>query len=524
MKLVRAIVILVTSLLLVPVVLAQHGTVTTSGVGTTGVQIESDSSYPDVSVKTGNSTTSGFRVFNSSNTTLLSVNATGDVAVGTSATPPERFYVFKDADARTIAMVENPNSGANASAGFHAQAGPAVVRLQAHGIGRTTTIRYGLTSLAGWSELYTTNGNGLVVGTYNAAPLVLGTSSANRLHITADGKVGLGTANPSTNMNVYAGPTADALIALGADASAAGPGMSIGYAGQSLGRGIGVISVRPDASATAPNPSLRFMTADVQRMIVTADGKIGVGTTSPSSAFDVVGNVAGVGLRAIDPSAINTGFGAGVEFAGKYDVAGNYSTYGMIRGSRQNVPAGDRTGRLSLQTSDNAGALVEVARFSPGSMVVTGNAHFNGIVTGTEIRATYQDVAEWVPSRNDLEPATVVVLDEVLGNGVKPSHRAYDTTVAGVVSARPGIALGEAGVGKEQIATTGRVRVKVDATVAPIRVGDLLVTSDKSGFAMKSIPVDIAGISMHRPGTIVGKALESIESGEGEILVLLSLQ
>ena len=41
---------------------------------------------------------------------------------------------------------------------------------------------------------------------------------------------------------------------------------------------------------------------------------------------------------------------------------------------------------------------------------------------------------------------------------------------------------------------------------------------------MKSEPVDVAGIQMHRPGTIVGKALEPLLGGEGEILVLLSLQ
>jgi hypothetical protein len=55
-------------------------------------------------------------------------------------------------------------------------------------------------------------------------------------------------------------------------------------------------------------------------------------------------------------------------------------------------------------------------------------------------------------------------------------------------------------------------------------VGDLLVTSDSEGVAMKSIPVDLGGTQIHRPGTIIGKALEPLASGTGEILVLLSLQ
>jgi len=133
-------------------------------------------------------------------------------------------------------------------------------------------------------------------------------------------------------------------------------------------------------------------------------------------------------------------------------------------------------------------------------------------------------VAEWVPSAAHLPAATLVVLDPARSNHVIASTRAYDTTVAGVVSAQPGISLGEPGAAKALVATTGRVRVRVDATKQPISIGDLLVTSDKPGVAMKSIPLDIQGIALHRPGTVVGKALEPLTGGEGEILVLLSLQ
>ena len=58
----------------------------------------------------------------------------------------------------------------------------------------------------------------------------------------------------------------------------------------------------------------------------------------------------------------------------------------------------------------------------------------------------------------------------------------------------------------------------------PIKIGDLLVTSGKKGVAMKSQPVKVRGAFLHRPGTIIGKALEPLAKGKGEILVLLSLQ
>lgn len=74
------------------------------------------------------------------------------------------------------------------------------------------------------------------------------------------------------------------------------------------------------------------------------------------------------------------------------------------------------------------------------------------------------------------------------------------------------------------VATTGRAKVKVDATRARIRAGDILVTSDSEGIAMRSEPIDLGGAKFHRPGTIVGKALEPLDKGTGQILVLLSLQ
>ena len=154
-----------------------------------------------------------------------------------------------------------------------------------------------------------------------------------------------------------------------------------------------------------------------------------------------------------------------------------------------------------------------------------GNATFGGNVTvNGNIGAKYQDVAEWVPSRQELVAGTVVTLDTDKSNQVMASNQAYDTRVAGVVSAQPGITLGEAGAGKLLVATTGRVKVKVDATRSPIRIGDLLVTSDKEGFAMKSEPMMIGGRQIHTPGTLIGKALEPLPRGTGEILVLLSLQ
>jgi len=154
----------------------------------------------------------------------------------------------------------------------------------------------------------------------------------------------------------------------------------------------------------------------------------------------------------------------------------------------------------------------------------TGNITAAGTIEGTNVKARYQDVAEWVDSSQELAAGTVVVLDANVSNQVIASTHAYDSGVAGVISLQPGIALGEHGEGRVLVATTGRVKVKVDASKGPIKIGDLLVTSDKEGVAMKSIPIEVGGARIHRPGTLIGKALEPLARGTGEILVLLSLQ
>lgn len=165
--------------------------------------------------------------------------------------------------------------------------------------------------------------------------------------------------------------------------------------------------------------------------------------------------------------------------------------------------------------------LLDVRSLGTSKFTVDGNGN---VSAAGNIAAKYQDLAEWVPAAEDLAAGTVVVLDSTKSNQVISSHKSYDTRVAGVISAQPGITLGEKGDNKVLVATTGRVLVNVDATNGPIEIGDLLVTSDREGVAMKSQPVEIGGVQIHRPGTLIGKALEPLASGTGKILVLLSLQ
>ena len=277
-------------------------------------------------------------------------------------------------------------------------------------------------------------------------------------------------------------------------------------------------------------------------MRVQNDGLVGVGTSSPKAkvhafapsgpaAFraengDVAGNSATMAVDGVlGPYLVAHTDTAGLSTAA---YAAHRMTFGASTFAIAYSPATAVnqqrawTNHLLIDTSGKVG----IGRDVPGAALdVNGDVLVSGTLTAQHvIGAQYQDIAEWVPANEAMRPGTVVVIDPGRENGVMSSTRAYDTSVAGVVSAQPGVILGAAGPSKEQIATTGRVRVRADATRGAIHAGDLLVTSDKPGTAMRSEPIDVNGRKIHQPGTIIGKALQPLASGEGEILVLLSLQ
>jgi hypothetical protein len=128
-------------------------------------------------------------------------------------------------------------------------------------------------------------------------------------------------------------------------------------------------------------------------------------------------------------------------------------------------------------------------------------------------------------SVSEIKPGMVLSIDPLRIGHLRVSETEYDPTVAGIVSGaggvKTGMLMGQSGSvadGKFAVALTGRVWCQVDASYDSVTPGDLLTTSGTPGHAMK------ATASGRMQGAIIGKAMSSLESGTGLVLVLVSLQ
>jgi hypothetical protein len=122
-----------------------------------------------------------------------------------------------------------------------------------------------------------------------------------------------------------------------------------------------------------------------------------------------------------------------------------------------------------------------------------------------------------------LAPGDVVEIDSKNGAAFRLSSHPNSSSVGGVISTRPGVSLNtsttehEAASGMPRLALSGRVPVKATSENGTIRPGDLLVSSSTPGHAMRAP-------ESPRAGTVIGKAMQALNSEIGEIEMLVMLR
>lgn len=203
----------------------------------------------------------------------------------------------------------------------------------------------------------------------------------------------------------------------------------------------------------------------------------------------------------------STQYGIGVQGGTHYQRSGD--NFAWYRGGTHNDATLNPGGGSTLMTLVPSANPAQRGRLSVGVLEITGGA----------------DLAEPFPmSQRNVPAGAVVSIDPQHPGKLKMSANAYDKKVAGIVSGANGIQPGISMIDEQQlepgenVALSGRVHVKANTSAGPISPGDLLTTSDVPGEAMRAA-------DHHRAlGSILGKAMTSLDETTGTVLVLVTLQ
>jgi hypothetical protein len=248
-----------------------------------------------------------------------------------------------------------------------------------------------------------------------------------------------------------------------------------------------------------------------------------------------IGYVAGTTVASGLVSATAIGSGAIVNQSRALVLGGNAGITAVNVGIGTATPFGDYGLDVEAVVTPNINSGI-VVNAGGGNLYLgmTNGAHKFRVGTSGEVWADggYQssgaDFAESVAVRglrSEYEPGDLMAIDPGGKRRLALARTPYSTLVAGIYSTKPGMLATPHDIDDTRpstsevpLAVVGIVPCKVTAENGPIRVGDLLVTSSRPGYAMK-------GTDRKRlVGAVVGKALEPLAKGTGAIQVLVTLQ
>ena len=233
------------------------------------------------------------------------------------------------------------------------------------------------------------------------------------------------------------------------------------------------------------------------------DGSAGISIATTATAdptITLAGDLSGSATLTNLGNATLTATIAANSVALSTDTTGNYVAAGATSGSGISGSVSSEGGTFTVTSNATTSNSANTIVFRDGS----GNFSAN-VISATTTSARYADLAEKYAADGDIEAGTVV---HFAGAGkVAPCDTPNCRTVAGIVSTDPAYLMNSEADGVA-LALAGRVPTKV---TGPVAAGDLMVSAG-NGMAMANNDA--------KSGTIIGKAIEAHEGGEGVIEVL----
>jgi hypothetical protein len=212
------------------------------------------------------------------------------IGIGTTA-PTYDFDLSKSQNQDTIFRVRNPNTGSSARANLRLEADSAIFSIIAQSVANGKSLLF-----------QAQNDNNLAFQQISNSPITFFTNNSERMRILGSGNIGIGTTTPAGGLDVaagatqlFVGSTANAGLIRFRRPSNGDPNGYIGYGwtSQTTDGPLAIVDangggeVRIDAYAN--NGIGTAYTANSERLRVTGQGYVGIGTTNPTATLEVNG-------------------------------------------------------------------------------------------------------------------------------------------------------------------------------------------------------------------------------------------
>jgi hypothetical protein len=417
----------------------------------------------------------------------LTLTPDGSLGLGTTAPSPEtKLHIRAISD--NFGVLVDADGGAGSEIGLHTAVSAYASLVKNAFWDAGTWRRFDQTKGASQMEFWP--GGDMVFRTamVGANPITW----TNAMTLRANGRLGIGTDAPEQLLHVFGESNPRIVVEA---PSAATPEIN-------WKRGTEAFSISMNSSN-----NLTFFNNGTL-MSLTPGGSLGIGTYAPEQRLHVYGTGnPRILVEAPDYSTPELNLKRGTSYFNLFMNSSNglefYST-----GTKMVLTA---AGSLGIGTTTPEERLHVVGAVKCGVLKLTG---------GSDIAERF-DVSGATP----IEPGMVVSIDPEFQGKLRLSTTAYDHCVAGIVSGAggvsPGLTMSQDSTiadGAHPVAMTGRVFCRALAVNGSIRPGDFLTTSDVPGYAMKATERD------RSIGAVLGKAMSFLDSGEGLVLVLVSLQ